>query len=323
MIFEDKRILITGGTGSLGQIVLKAILSGAQGTPSRIRIFSRDESKQWAMEKETKGYQTLVEYKIGDVRNYPSIAAALHGMDIVINAAALKHVPACENDPLEAVKTNILGPSNIVRAIKEQNLPVETVLGISTDKACSPVSVMGMTKAVQERLFIQANVGSKTKFICIRYGNMLESRGSVVPLFREQIAAGGPVTVTHPAMTRFLVPLLDAARHLIQAMVHCNAGEIYIPKMRSAFIFKLAQAMIGDRDIKVVYTGIRAGEKLDDIIISETESPWVATLDDHFIMVPSLPYFGFSQSDEQTWSYRSAQGLNIMDDSELKILLGV
>jgi UDP-glucose 4-epimerase len=322
MIFEDKRILITGGTGSLGTMVLKTILSGVEGVPKRIRIFSRDEQKQYELAKSLDPQRTLLDFRLGDIRCFESVSAALSDIDIVIHAAAYKHVPACENDPLEAVKTNVMGPANIVRAIKEHRLPVQTVLGISTDKACSPICVMGMTKALQERILIQANVNSTTRFFCIRYGNMLESRGSVVPLFRAQIAAGGPVTITHSYMTRFLVPLKDAATHLIVALNHCNAGEIYIPQMRSTFIEWLADAMIGNSGIKKKYTGIRPGEKLEDIIISKFESPYVIKGEGYFILQPSLEFFGIKPDlNVVPWEYGSAGTKNLMETPELLDML--
>src|SRR6266851_1067330 len=244
MIFENKRILVTGGTGSLGQVLVRRLLSGKDGLPAKIIVFSRDEAKQHFMRLEyqqkaaaaveTSGngfhkrkelrsrmaatdeviynnFRQRLEFRIGDVRDYHAVGGALHDVDIVFNAAALKQVPTCEYFPFEAVRTNIEGPENIIRAIQSQRLPVETVIGISTDKACKPVNAMGMTKALQERIFIQANMRcDQTRFVCARYGNVLASRGSVIPLFHEQITSGGPVTITSPDMTRFLLSLDDA-----------------------------------------------------------------------------------------------------------------
>ena len=198
-LFDGKRILITGGTGSLGRVLVRRLLSGEMGDPERIIVFSRDEAKQHYMRLE---YQKLsvatdeviyrnflqkVQFVIGDVRDYHSICSILRDVNVVFNAAALKQVPTCEYFPFEAVQTNISGPNNIVRALREHSFPVETVIGISTDKACKPVNVMGMTKAIQERLFISANLYiPDTRFICVRYGNVLASRGSVIPLFHHQ-----------------------------------------------------------------------------------------------------------------------------------------
>jgi UDP-glucose 4-epimerase len=317
MIFDGKRILITGGTGSLGSMVLTTILSGVEGRPARIRIFSRDESKQFFMQKEYAKSPVLIEYKIGDVRCYQSVLSAVAGMDIVINAAALKHVPACENDPWEAVRTNIEGPENIIRAVKACGT-VEKVLGISTDKACAPTCVMGMTKAIQERLFIQANNNCDAQFSMIRFGNMLESRGSVVPIFRQQIAKGGPVTVTHRNMTRFFVTLKSASEHLIMALKHNKRGQIYIPRMRSAYIDTLATVLIhGDRKIDKVYTGIRPGEKLEDIIISENESPYVQSGENCFFLNPAIHGYPAPDLSVIPWKYGSADQASLMNEDEL------
>jgi FlaA1/EpsC-like NDP-sugar epimerase len=289
MNFNNQRILITGGTGSLGKMVLRTMLSGKHGTPKRIRILSRDESKHYDLKKELGPTPCLIDFMIGDVRCYSSVASALMGVDIVVNAAALKHVPACEVDPIEAVRTNVMGIHNIVRVIREHSLDVETVLGISTDKACSPISVMGMTKALQERILIQANNHSSTRFIAIRYGNILESRGSVVPLFREQIAKGGPVTVTHPEMVRFFISLRTAALHLVNALQVTNPGQIYVPQMRAALVRDLAEVMIAGSRVEIKYTGIRPGEKLEDTIISEAESIYTSREVGYFLMdSPSL-----------------------------------
>src|SRR5208283_3305 len=202
-------------------------------------------------------FQRLLEFRIGDVRDFHSVATALQGVDIVFNTAALKQVPSCEYFPYEAVQTNILGPENIVRAIQEQCLPIETVIGISTDKACKPVNVMGMTKAIQERVFIAANITVPwTRFICVRYGNVLASRGSVIPLFHEQIKNGGPVTITTEDMTRFLLPLERAVDTILAAIESADPGETFVPKVPAARIVDVAKALIGDRSIKLVVTGI-------------------------------------------------------------------
>ncbi len=208
-LFEGKRILITGGTGSLGKVLTRQILTGQYGKPARITIFSRDEAKQHEMrlafhqmavateEIIYSDAMQLLHFHIGDVRNFHSISSALINTDVVFNTAALKQVPTCEYFPDQAVATNVAGPGNIVRAIETLGLKIDTVICVSTDKACKPVNVMGMTKAIQERVFITANLRCpKTRFICVRYGNVLASRGSVVPLFHHQIRSGGTVTIT-------------------------------------------------------------------------------------------------------------------------------
>jgi len=279
MLFENKNILITGGTGSLGSTLLRRLLSGDSGLPTKIRIFSRDEAKQSALKAQYAMDDTLgfyfkqrVEFQIGDVRDYFSIANALRDIDIVFNTAALKQVPTCEYHPYEAVQTNIKGPENIVRAIRQGNLPIHTVVGISTDKACKPVNVMGMTKAIQERLFLSANCsGLYPRYICVRYGNVLASRGSVIPLFKDQIAKGGPVTLTTPNMTRFLLSLDAAVDAVFAAVRHGYQGETYIPRIPSARVTDIASIMIGKKPIETKFTGIRPGEKIHEILISEEE----------------------------------------------------
>ena len=237
-----KRILVTGGTGSLGQVLVRRLLTGEMGSPKKITVLSRDEAKQHYMRlafQHRSGAATddviyensreLLNFRIGDVRDFSSIMAAVRDADVIFNAAALKQVPTCEYFPFEAVMTNVVGPQNIVRALRENETDVELVVGISTDKACKPINVMGMTKALQERVLLEANMGSKTKFICVRYGNVIASRGSVVPLFKQQIAKGGPVTITLPEMTRFLLTL-DRAVDTVFAAVRGGArGELYVP----------------------------------------------------------------------------------------------
>ena len=240
---EDKRILITGGTGSLGKVLVRRLLGGEMGRPRQIVVFSRDEAKQHFMRVEYlqrtaatdeviyRNFRELLTFRIGDVRDFHSVASALRDIDVVFNAAALKQVPTCEYYPFEAVQTNIGGPENIVRAIRELNLPIETVVGISTDKACKPVNVMGMTKAIQERVFIRANLDCpRTRFMCVRYGNVLASRGSVIPLFHDQIRKGGPLTITTADMTRFLLSLDDAVDIIFEAV---RAGSAAKPSSRA------------------------------------------------------------------------------------------
>lgn len=299
---EGKRILITGGTGSLGKVLVRRLLSGQHGTPRKVIVFSRDEAKQHYMRLEYQqrlaatdeiiyaNFQRVLEFRIGDVRDYRSIASAVRDADIVFNAAALKQVPTCEYFPYEAVQTNIHGPENIVRAIAEHELAVDTVVGISTDKACKPVNAMGMTKALQERLFIQANMRCRgTRFICARYGNVLASRGSVIPLFHEQIRAGGPVTITSTAMTRFLLSLDDAVDTILAAVRVGLPGETFIPRVPSALMSRVAAALIGRRDIAVQITGIRPGEKIHESLISDEEAHRTVERGGYYAIQPMLP----------------------------------
>lgn len=302
MILADKRIVITGGTGSLGKKLVHRILSGELGTPKKVIVFSRDEAKQHNMrisylhktvvtdEVIYRNFMNILEMRIGDVRDYANVCSVLKDADIVFNAASLKQVPTCEYFPVQALQTNCLGAYNIARAIEENNYPVETVVGISTDKACKPVNVMGMTKSIQERIFIAANIMiPKTRFVCVRYGNVLASRGSVIPLFLEQIRNGGPVTITIPEMTRFLLSLDQAVDTVFAAVRQAEPGDTYVPGAPSATIINIARALIGERKIETVVTGIRPGEKIHEILVSEEEANRCFKHGDYYTIRPMLP----------------------------------
>lgn len=301
-MFNNKTILITGGTGSLGKVLLKRILTEEYGLPKKIIVFSRDEAKQHAIRVEYlsskcvtdeviyNNFRRLLEFRIGDIRDFDSVVRAVRDADIIFNAAALKQVPSCEYFPAEAVRTNTLGPENIIKAIRLFNLPVEAVVGISTDKACKPVNVMGMTKAIQERVFIAANIECpNTRFICVRYGNVLASRGSVIPLFHEQIKKGGPITITTEDMTRFLLSLNDAVDTIFAAMKEAQPGETYIPIAKSAKVLDIAEALIGERNIKIQSIGIRPGEKIHEILISEEEALRTFQRGNYYVISSMLP----------------------------------
>lgn len=302
MYFQDKTILVTGGTGSMGKTFVKRLLSGELGVPKKIIVMSRDEGKQHDMrvsylhsknatdEIMYRNFMNTLEFRIGDVRNYADVCSAVRDADIVVNAAALKQVPSCEYFPHQAVLTNCTGAANIVQAIQEHGFKVNTVIGISTDKACKPVNTMGMTKAIQERIFISGNVlNPKTRFLCVRYGNVLASRGSVIPLFHEQIRNGGPVTITDSRMTRFLLSLNQAVDTVFAALQYGKAGEIYIPRAPSSFMTDVAKALIGDRKIEIKNTGIRPGEKLYEIMVSDEEAPYVVARGDYYVIQSMLP----------------------------------
>jgi len=301
-VFEGLRVLVTGGTGSLGKTVVRRLLAGGSGRPARVTVFSRDEAKQHDMrlsylhrESATdeviyRNSQDLLSFRIGDVRDYGAVSRALSEADIVVHAAALKQVPTCEYFPGEAVTTNILGAMNMVRAIGEQRLPVQVVAGVSTDKACKPINVMGMTKAVMERVFVEANLGgARTRFVGVRYGNVIASRGSVVPLFLDQIAKGGPVTITLAEMTRFLLSLDRAVDTVFAAIEHARPGEIYVPKVPAARVVDVADVLINGREIPLVYTGIRPGEKIHEIMVSEEECHRTIERGDYYVICPMLP----------------------------------
>ncbi len=331
---EGRRLLVTGGTGSLGQVLVRRLLSGEMGMPSKVIVFSRDEAKQHYMRVEYANriaatdeiifdnFRRLLEFRIGDVRDFHSVSSVLQDCDTVFNAAALKQVPTCEYFPFEAVLTNIAGPENIVRSIQEHRLPIETVVGISTDKACKPVNVMGMTKAIQERVLLQGNMRCReTRFIAVRYGNVLASRGSVIPLFLEQIRAGGPVTITTPEMTRFLLSLDDAVDTIFAAVRGASPGDTYIPRVPSARMTDLAGVLIGDRPIETVITGIRPGEKVHEILISEEEAFRTVERSERFYAIRSiLPEVASGEQPPAAIpEYSSARSL--IGEDELKRLL--
>ncbi|MDX8413175.1 MAG: polysaccharide biosynthesis protein [Mariprofundales bacterium] len=302
MILQDKVVLVTGGTGSMGKVLVRRLLSGELGTPKKVIVMSRDEGKQHDMrlaymhksvttdEVIYHNFQQALEFRIGNVRHYGEVCSAVKDADVVINAAALKQVPTCEYFPDQAVMTNCIGAMNIVQAIREHDYQVETVVGISTDKAAKPLNVMGMTKAIQERIFTSANVlASETSFICVRYGNVLASRGSVIPLFHDQIKQGGPVTVTVPEMTRFLLSLEQAVDTVFAALRTARRGEILVPNAPAATVENIAKALIGDRDVAVKVTGIRPGEKMHEIMVSEEESYYAVRRGDYYAVRAMLP----------------------------------
>lgn len=306
-MLTDKRVVVTGGTGSLGRTLVRRLLDGELGRPSEIVVFSRDEAKQHAMRLALQRRRVAtdeavfepapVAFRIGDVTDLPRLASVLRGADVVFHAAALKQVPTCEYAPFEAVRTNVLGAENLVRAIREHELPVATVVGITTDKACKPVNVMGMTKALQERILACANLdfaptrpeAHPTRFLTARYGNVLASRGSVIPLFHDQIRSGGPVTVTTSEMTRFLLSLDDAVDTVFAALRDGRPGETYVPRAPSVRVTDLAAALVGDRGVPIEVTGVRPGEKTHEILVSEEEAPRTVRRGAYLAVGPVLP----------------------------------
>lgn len=300
--FDGKTLLVTGGTGSMGRTFVRRVLSGEMGTPKKIIVMSRDEGKQHYMrlsylhkqnstdEVIYNNFKNLLEFRIGDVRDYADVCSAVKKADFVINAAALKQVPVCEYFPEQAIMTNCMGAFNIVRAIREHGYPVHTVMGVSTDKACKPINAMGMSKAMQERIFISANISApETRFMCVRYGNVLASRGSVVPLFHDQIKSGGPVTITDERMTRFLLSLDVAVDTVFNGLLHGVAGEIFVPRAPSSLMTDVAKALVGDRKIEIKVTGIRPGEKVHEIMISDEEAPFAVAKGDYYAIRSMLP----------------------------------
>jgi FlaA1/EpsC-like NDP-sugar epimerase len=333
-MLTGKRVLVTGGTGSLGKVLVRRLLSGEMGVPKQITVFSRDEAKQHSMrlafeqlriatdEVIYHNFERVLQFRIGDVRDPHSVTTALKDADVVFNAAALKQVPSCEYFPYEAVQTNITGAENIIRAIRESRIPVKTVVGVSTDKACKPVNVMGMTKAIQERLFVRANLDAEdTRFIGVRYGNVLASRGSVIPLFHEQIRLGRPITITTSDMTRFLLSLEQAVDTIFVALRDAARGEIYIPRVPSARVVDVAAALIADRKIETVITGIRPGEKIHEILISEEEAHRTVERGDYYVIQPMLPELLPAEKVDNPIGREYSSADNVMSRAQVTELL--
>jgi UDP-glucose 4-epimerase len=325
-------VLITGGTGSLGQTLVRRLLTGEIGRPERIIVLSRDEAKQYAMKTRWKhaadatddiyyhNFDEVLEFRIGDVRDYASVLDAVSRSDAVFHAAAMKQVPTCEYFPGQATMTNVIGAENVVRAVRHSQRPT-IVMGISTDKACKPVNVMGMTKALQERILIEGNLDNdRCRLVAARYGNVLESRGSVIPLFKHQIAGGGPVTITMPEMTRFLMSLDRAVDTIFTAFREARRGEIYVPKVPSAKVVDIAAEMIGDQPIEIVFTGIRPGEKIHEILVSEEEAFRTVDRSDYYAMQPMLPDFDIDDGPRPLDGEYSSAG-SVVTGGELSALI--
>jgi len=290
MNWHNKTILLTGGTGSFGNKFTEIMLKKFK--PKVIRIFSRDELKQWEMEKRI-GSDKRLRFLLGDIRDAYRLHRAMEGVDIVVHAAALKQVPACEYNPFEAVRTNIIGGQNIINAALDHN--VEKVLAISTDKAVNPVNLYGATKMCMEKLFVAANHYAakthKTRMACARYGNVAGSRGSVIPVFRKQ-RPSGTLTVTDPRMTRFWLTLDQGAGFVIRCIEGMHGGEVFVPKIPSMKMTELARAMAPECKVKI--TGIRPGEKLHECLLTEDESRHAIDMGKHFVILPEHPLWGFT-----------------------------
>ena len=288
MEWTDKVIMVTGATGSFGKKFIEIMLREYH--PAKLIIFSRDEQKQHDMQLSGFTHPTL-RYFIGDVRDLERLRRAMAGVDIVVHAAALKQVPACEYNPMEAIKTNILGSSNVIEASLDCN--VARVVALSTDKAVNPVNLYGATKLAAEKLFVQSNAyaaGKPTRFSCVRYGNVVGSRGSVVPMFLKQ-RENGKLTITDERMTRFWISLEDGVRFVIRCIELMNGGEVFVPKIPSMRIVDLARVIAPEATLEVI--GIRPGEKLHEMLIHEDEARSAIELDDMYIVQPSTElWFG-------------------------------
>jgi UDP-N-acetylglucosamine 4,6-dehydratase len=285
-MLRNKVILLTGGTGSFGNKFTEMCLKTQK--PKAIRIFSRDELKQWEMERRF-GNDPRLRFLVGDIRDKERVERAMDGVDVVVHAAALKQVPACEYNPFEAIKTNIIGAENILNAAIDHE--IESVLAVSTDKAVNPVNLYGATKMCMEKIIIAANsyTGERvTKFSCVRYGNLVGSRGSVVPVFMKQ-RESGTLTVTDERMTRFWITLEDGVNLVFKALNTMKGGEIYIPKIASMGIMDLAKTIAPE--CKVKFTGIRSGEKLHECLLTDDEARHSVEFDDHFVIEPEFHWW--------------------------------
>jgi len=293
-MFDNRVLRVTGGTGSCGKKFAEVMLKEIH--PSKLIIFSRDELKQHEMR--LSGFDgPQLRYFIGDVRDRDRLRRAMHGVDIVIHAAALKQVPACEYNPMEAIKTNILGSSNVIDAALDAG--VKKVMALSTDKAVSPVNLYGTTKLAAEKLFVQSNAyaaGTATRFSCVRYGNVVGSRGSVVPIFIQQ-RQNGRLTITDERMTRFWLTLEQGVRFVIRCTELMHGGEVFVPKIPSTRIVDLARVIAPDAQLEV--TGIRPGEKLHEALINEDEARNTVELEDMFVVQPSSAlWFGYDWQNQ-------------------------
>jgi UDP-N-acetylglucosamine 4,6-dehydratase len=285
MNLTNKTILVTGGTGSFGKKFIKKIL---EWDIKKVIVFSRDELKQYEMAQEFTDKR--LRFFIGDVRDKDRLYRAFDGVDIVIHAAAMKHVGACEYNPFEAVKTNIHGAQNIIEAAIDHN--VEKVIALSTDKAASPINLYGATKLASDKLFVAANayVGSKiTRFAVVRYGNVVGSRGSVVPFFKK-MKKTGVLPITDERMTRFWITLDQGVQFVIDSLERMQGGEIFVPKIPSMKVVDLATAIAPECEFKII--GIRPGEKLHETLITEDDSRHTVEFDNYFVIQPEFPWWG-------------------------------
>lgn len=286
-MFNDKVILITGGTGSFGKKYTKTILERYK--PKKLIIYSRDELKQFEMQQQYNS--SCTRYFIGDVRDGERLRQAMKGVDYVIHAAALKQVPAAEYNPMECIKTNVHGAENIITAAIENE--VEKVIALSTDKAANPVNLYGATKLCSDKLFVAANNmagGHKTRFAVVRYGNVVGSRGSVVPFFQKLVKEGAKeLPITHPDMTRFWITLQQGVDFVLKNFSRMQGGEIFVPKIPSIKIIDLAKAVAPELVHKIV--GIRPGEKLHEIMCPADDSHLTLEFDDHYVIKPTIKFF--------------------------------
>jgi len=287
-MFNGKSILITGGTGSFGHRYVSTLLK--QYKLKRLVIYSRDELKQYEMAMKFQGHEDVMRFFIGDVRDASRLKEATRGIDIIIHAAAMKHVPIAEYNPMECIKTNIYGAENVIQAALDNK--VDYVMALSTDKAANPINLYGATKLVSDKLFVAANnmSGGRTKFAVVRYGNVVGSRGSVVPFFESLIKKGvDKLPVTHRDMTRFWITLQQGVSFVFKCMERMDGGEIFVPKIPSVRIVDLAKAMAPDLPLEII--GIRPGEKVHEVMCPEDDSHLTIEFDDYFVIAPSITFY--------------------------------
>lgn len=324
-MFNGKSILITGGTGSFGKRYVKTILERYQ--PKKVIIYSRDELKQFEMEQDF--HAECMRYFIGDVRDRERLVQAMNGVDFVIHSAALKQVPAAEYNPMECIKTNIHGAENVIHAALLNN--VERVIALSTDKAASPINLYGATKLVSDKLFVAANNiagGHATRFSAVRYGNVVGSRGSVVPFFQKQIDNGADhLPITDARMTRFWITLQQGVDFVLKNFERMQGGEIFVPKIPSVKVVDLASAMAPNMPQKII--GIRPGEKLHEIMCPADDSHLTLEFDDHFVIKPTIHmarYINFSINKinengipvPQGFEFRSGKNPHFLNIKEIR-----
>jgi UDP-N-acetylglucosamine 4,6-dehydratase len=287
-MFNDKSILITGGTGSFGKQYVRTILERYQ--PRKLIVYSRDELKQFEMQQDFP--QDCMRFFLGDVRDAERLVQAMNGVDYVIHAAALKQVPAAEYNPMECIKTNIHGAQNVIQAALANN--VQKVIALSTDKAANPINLYGATKLVSDKLFVAANNvagGHDTRFAVVRYGNVVGSRGSVVPFFRKQIAIGADhLPITDAAMTRFWITVQQGVDFVLKNFARMQGGEVFVPKIPSVRVVDLAHAMAPNLPHRLI--GIRPGEKLHEVMCPADDSHLTLEFEDHYVIKPAIQFIG-------------------------------
>jgi UDP-N-acetylglucosamine 4,6-dehydratase/5-epimerase len=299
MDWTEQVVLVTGGTGSFGKKFIEIMLREYH--PAKLIVFSRDELKQHEMRVGGFDHPSL-RFFLGDIRDALRLRRAMHGVDIVIHAAALKQVPACEYNPMEAIKTNILGSSNVIDAALDAG--VKRVMALSTDKAVNPVNLYGTTKLAAEKLLVQSNAyagGVSTRFSCVRYGNVVGSRGSVIPIFIKQ-RHNGKLTITDQRMTRFWLTLDQGVRFVIRCTEQMSGGEVFVPKIPSTRITDLARVIAPLAELEVI--GIRPGEKLHEVLIHEDEARSTVEMEDMYVVLPTAAEIGFVRECWQAWQFK-------------------